>query len=131
MWFETTYIKQCNTRSSADTKRLLGAIQSMRFSMALFSVVSREQAAKFHRPWRGPYRVVKVLLGVTYCIQIVSTEIVDVTTGWWYILIDSSLTTCHRIVNHQHLSPDTGVPNTRVTPQPEITEDEMEPWVSY
>jgi len=40
-------------------------------SVWLFSpAVSRRQAAKFHRPWRGPYRVVKVFTGVMYCILI-------------------------------------------------------------
>ena len=34
--------------------------------------VPRGRAAKFHRPWRGPYRVVKVLSDITYRIQLVS-----------------------------------------------------------
>ena len=53
MWFETTYIKQCNTRSSADTKRLLGAIQSMRFSMALFTSSLQRTSSQISQAMEG------------------------------------------------------------------------------
>jgi len=68
--------------------------------------------------------VVKVLWDLTYRIQIASpiAEIVDATTGWWYISIDSSL--AHLPGNCQPSTPESniGISNTGVTPQPGITE---------
>jgi len=45
----------------------------------------------------------------------------------------SSLATCHLPENHQPSTPESNIeaPNTGVTTQTEMSEDEMEPWVSY
>ena len=58
--------KQCYDRKSSGGRYKVG--DSVLYSPA----VSRGKAAKFHRPWRGPYRVVKVLSDVIYRIQLVS-----------------------------------------------------------
>ena len=76
-------------------------------SVWLYSpAVSREQAAKFHRPWRGPYRVVKVLLGVTYCIQIVSPNHRDRWRNYRLVVHFNRLKPYHLPENCQPSTPE-------------------------
>jgi len=63
--------KQCYDHKTSGGRYKVG--DSVWYSPAL----SRGQASKFHRPWKGPYQVVKVLSDLTYRIQIVSPNCRD------------------------------------------------------
>ena len=86
--------------------------------------VSRGQTAKFHRPWKGPYRVVKVLSDVTYRIQLMSPRNRrDRRRNYRVIVHFNRLKPCHLQENlHQLPTPE---------PQTEISDDEIGSWVWY
>jgi len=69
--------------------------------------VSRGSSPKFHRPWKGPYRVVKVLSDVTYRIQLVNCQQGRYDRRRW-----------HRVLVHFNRLKPCYKPNFIQTPEP-------------
>lgn len=64
--------------------------------------VSKGRAPKFHRPWKGPYRVVKFLSDVTYRIQLVSPRKQHDRRSHHRLVVHfNRLKPCHLQENHQ------------------------------
>ena len=101
--------------------------------------VSKGRTPKFHRPWKGPYRVVKVLSDVTYRIQLISPKNKQDRRSRCRLVVHfNHLKPCHLQENHQPatLPPTTEIspPQGHFAPQSEYVEDEEheeEPWVYY
>ena len=126
--------KQCYDRKSTGGRYQVGD------TVWLYSpAVPKGRTPKFHRPWKGPYRVVKVLSDVTYHIQLMSPRNKHDRRSHCRIVVHfNHLKPCHLQENHQ---PGTPLPVTEivpplghsneVAPQSEHLEDEEEPWAYY
>ena len=94
--------------------------------------VPRGRAAKFHRPWGGPYRVVTVVSDVTYRIQLVTSPTRQDRRRRHRVVVHfNRLKPCHQSEQPQQVSspiPQEGSPQTE---SPAAADEEAVDWEEW